>query len=53
MQRNVVVIGCGALGSTIATLLVRAAVGKVRIVDRDFIANTITCNARSFSMRMT
>jgi len=37
MQRNVFVIGCGALGSTIATLLVRAAVGKVRIVDRDFI----------------
>ncbi|HJX12442.1 MAG TPA: ThiF family adenylyltransferase [Dehalococcoidales bacterium] len=32
-----VVIGCGALGSHIATLLVRAGVGKVRIVDRDFI----------------
>ncbi len=34
---NVVIIGCGALGSHIATLLVRAGVGKVRIVDRDFI----------------
>ncbi len=34
---NVVVIGCGALGSNIATFLVRAGVGKVRIVDRDFI----------------
>ncbi len=31
------VIGCGALGSIIATTLVRAGVGKVRIIDRDFI----------------
>lgn len=34
---NVVIIGCGALGTHVATLLVRAGVGKVRIVDRDFI----------------
>jgi molybdopterin/thiamine biosynthesis adenylyltransferase len=34
---NVVIIGCGALGTNIATLLVRAGAGKVRIVDRDFI----------------
>lgn len=34
---NVVIIGCGALGTNIATLLVRAGVGKIRIVDRDFI----------------
>ncbi len=33
----VVVIGCGALGTIIATSLVRAGVGKVRILDRDFI----------------
>ncbi|MDP3880458.1 MAG: ThiF family adenylyltransferase [Dehalococcoidales bacterium] len=32
-----IVIGCGALGSNIANLLVRAGVGRVRIVDRDFI----------------
>ncbi len=32
-----VIIGCGALGSLIATSLVRAGVGKVRIIDRDFI----------------
>jgi molybdopterin/thiamine biosynthesis adenylyltransferase len=32
-----VVIGCGALGTVIASGLVRAGVGKVRIVDRDFI----------------
>jgi molybdopterin-synthase adenylyltransferase len=30
------VVGCGALGSTIATQLVRAGVGLVRVVDRDF-----------------
>ena len=33
----VVIIGCGALGTVIATSLVRAGVGKVKIVDRDFI----------------
>ena len=33
----VVIIGCGALGTVIATALVRAGVGKVRIIDRDFI----------------
>lgn len=33
----VVIIGCGALGCTSATLLVRAGVGKVKIIDRDFI----------------
>jgi len=32
-----VIIGCGALGTIIATSLVRAGVGKVRIIDRDFI----------------
>jgi adenylyltransferase/sulfurtransferase len=32
-----VVIGCGALGTVIASGLVRAGIGKVRIVDRDFI----------------
>jgi adenylyltransferase/sulfurtransferase len=32
-----VIIGCGALGTVVATTLVRAGIGKVRIVDRDFI----------------
>jgi molybdopterin-synthase adenylyltransferase len=32
-----VLIGCGALGTLIASALVRAGVGKIRIVDRDFI----------------
>ncbi len=33
----VAVIGCGALGTVIASTLVRAGVGKVRIVDRDYV----------------
>jgi adenylyltransferase/sulfurtransferase len=33
----VVIVGCGALGTVIATSLVRAGVGKTRIIDRDFI----------------
>ena len=32
-----VIVGCGALGSIIATIMVRAGVGKVRIIDRDFL----------------
>lgn len=31
------VCGCGALGSTLANMLVRAGVGKVRIADRDLV----------------
>jgi molybdopterin-synthase adenylyltransferase len=31
------IIGCGALGSTLANLLVRAGIGRLRIVDRDFV----------------
>src|SRR4029077_10422278 len=31
------VCGCGALGSVIANTLARAGVGKLRIVDRDFL----------------
>ncbi|MDC0935247.1 ThiF family adenylyltransferase [Pirellulales bacterium] len=34
---RVLVCGCGALGSAAAELLVRAGVGTVRIVDRDFL----------------
>ena len=34
---SAVIIGCGALGTVIATVLVRAGVGKVKIIDRDFI----------------
>jgi adenylyltransferase/sulfurtransferase len=33
----VTIVGCGALGSNLASLLVRAGVGRLRIVDRDFV----------------
>jgi len=36
-ESTVLVAGCGALGTVSATQLVRAGVGHVRIVDRDFI----------------
>ena len=34
---RVAVVGCGALGSAIASLLVRAGVGSLKIIDRDFV----------------
>lgn len=37
LNSSAVIIGCGALGCSIATLLVRAGVGKIKIVDRDFV----------------
>jgi molybdopterin-synthase adenylyltransferase len=41
-QRNLiaasaVLVGCGALGTVVANLLVRAGLGRLRIVDRDFV----------------
>src|SRR5262245_30885339 len=36
-RARALVCGCGALGSVIAETLVRAGVGFVRIVDRDFL----------------
>jgi molybdopterin-synthase adenylyltransferase len=36
-QSRALLCGCGALGSAIANLLVRAGVGMLRIVDRDFV----------------
>ncbi|MEZ6063924.1 MAG: ThiF family adenylyltransferase [Planctomycetaceae bacterium] len=37
MQRQVLLVGCGALGCVLADAMVRAGVGHVRIVDRDFV----------------
>jgi len=34
---TVVMVGCGATGTALSNLLVRAGVGRVRIIDRDFI----------------
>ena len=36
-KSSVAVIGCGALGTVIASTVVRAGVGRVRIVDRDYV----------------
>src|SRR3954453_12222608 len=37
MESRVTICGCGALGTVLANHLVRAGVGHIRIVDRDFI----------------
>jgi len=37
LASSAVLVGCGALGSASANLLVRAGVGRLRIVDRDFV----------------
>jgi adenylyltransferase/sulfurtransferase len=36
-ESYIAVIGCGGLGSMVATSLVRAGVGRVRVIDRDFV----------------
>jgi adenylyltransferase/sulfurtransferase len=37
LDSSAVIVGCGALGTALANLLARAGVGKLRIVDRDFV----------------
>lgn len=37
MQSSVLLCGCGALGTVLAETLVRAGVGHIKIVDRDFV----------------
>src|SRR5262245_15867909 len=37
LAARALVVGCGALGSVIVSTLARAGVGKLRIVDRDFL----------------
>jgi molybdopterin/thiamine biosynthesis adenylyltransferase len=37
LRSSVVLAGCGALGTVVANLLVRAGVGRLRIIDRDFV----------------
>src|SRR5262245_11791181 len=39
-QGRALLVGCGALGCTIAELLARAGVGLLRIVDRDIVEET-------------
>ncbi len=40
LDSSAVIVGCGALGTSLANLLVRAGVGKLRIVDRDFVESS-------------
>src|SRR5512136_2071900 len=37
LASRVAIVGCGALGAVQASLLVRAGVGTLRIIDRDFV----------------
>jgi molybdopterin/thiamine biosynthesis adenylyltransferase len=37
MNSSAVLVGCGALGTAVANLLVRAGLGRLRVVDRDFV----------------
>src|SRR3954466_12864309 len=37
LASHVTLCGCGALGTVLANVLVRAGVGHVRVVDRDFV----------------
>ncbi|HUK77700.1 MAG TPA: ThiF family adenylyltransferase, partial [Thermoleophilia bacterium] len=39
-RSRVAIVGCGGLGSTQASLLVRAGVGFVRLIDRDVVDET-------------
>src|SRR5262245_31553304 len=36
-ESRVTLCGCGALGTVIANVLVRAGVGRLRLIDRDYI----------------
>jgi molybdopterin-synthase adenylyltransferase len=40
LDSRVLIVGCGALGASHAEMLARAGVGKLRIVDRDFVEYT-------------
>ncbi|HKT48006.1 MAG TPA: ThiF family adenylyltransferase [Candidatus Acidoferrales bacterium] len=40
VQSSAVVVGCGAIGAAAASLLVRAGVGRVRVIDRDFVEDS-------------
>ncbi len=37
LQASAVLVGCGALGTVVANLLVRGGIGRLRIIDRDFV----------------
>jgi molybdopterin-synthase adenylyltransferase len=37
LEASVVAVGCGAIGASTAQLLARAGVGRLRVIDRDFV----------------
>src|SRR5712692_5379162 len=37
LRGRAALVGCGALGTSLANLLVRAGLGRLRIIDRDFV----------------
>lgn len=37
LASGVAIVGCGAIGAAAANLLVRAGIGRLRIIDRDFV----------------
>lgn len=37
LAASAILVGCGALGTAVANLLVRAGLGRLRIIDRDFV----------------
>lgn len=37
LASSVAIVGCGAIGAATANLLARAGVGRIRIIDRDFV----------------
>lgn len=38
-DKSVVVVGCGSLGSTVVELIAKAGVGKITIIDHDFLGS--------------
>src|SRR5580693_9579408 len=40
LDSSAVMVGCGALGTALANLLIRAGLGRLRIVDRDFVEHS-------------
>ena len=40
LASSAVVAGCGAIGAAAANLLVRAGVGRIRVIDRDFVESS-------------
>jgi molybdopterin/thiamine biosynthesis adenylyltransferase len=37
LESSVVLVGCGAIGTAVANLMARAGVGRLRVIDRDFV----------------